>query len=469
MKIKSATVLLACLLLLSSFPTAVIACVCDPPCTGCQTCEDGVCVDDDSKCDYICCNGSCCSEGQNCCDDSCCSNECCNNVCCDAGEECCGGECCDPDDCCNGTCCDPDDCYQCVGGECIPCKCWDTGTAISGSITVKNANLCTQVTHTSSISDTDHWVLGGGGEDTPSDTVTYSWSKTAGTNPQTGTFIGDTNDPSVTWQAPPCTGTVIIKLTANDKPDSMDNPCPDSTRNDDPNDFQGTSMVFLPYPCVNAGAHDSSIHWIKPNDDFNSTTCTVFGDFYRPYGTCDVDFKYDSCKWVCEITNLEAETRIRVRDPNSLLPGKVSVSQASDVPCADANLAKYDLNDANTADDKGAPRTKYWCYNGTVAHEQKHRTDWQTFYGNELANAVSYCESLDVSIDCDDPNTITCGSAKSLKMADINARFSQAYSDAYDQYNLPGTPLKEHEQRAYLENYSYEQPISAALPGGCTP
>jgi len=389
-------------------------------------------------------------------------------------------ETCDPD-CSSGQCCQDDSCvdtcsgcYKCLDGSCEPCKCWDDGNPITGSINVQNAKLCEEVTHTSSISDTDHWFKGGNGgegcEGSPSDTIdSYSWSKIAGDNPETGTFIGATDEATVTWRAPQCTGTVTIKLNADDKPNPMDNPCPDSDR-DDPNKvFEGTSTVSLPSGCEYAGEHDSNVHWINPNDDFNSTTCTVFGDFYRPDATYNVNFKYEGCQWACEVNDVEAETRIRVRDPNSLLPGKVSISQASDVPCADANLAKSDLNDPNLNDDVGADLSKYWIYSAIVAHEQKHRTDWQTFYGDELANAVSYAESQSVSIDCDDPNTITCGSAKSSKIADINDRFNKAYQDAYKQYDLPGTSLKEHEQRAYLVENAIEQPVSDALPGGCTP
>lgn len=335
------------------------------------------------------------------------------------------------------------------------------GTAISGSITVQDANLCEQVTHTSSISDTDHWALGCPitSEGNPSDSLTYSWTASDGT-PATSTTA------NFTWTAPPCTGPVTISLTANDEPDSMDNPCPGSTRDDDPNNFNDVSTVSLPDGCSNAGPHDSSVHWTKPNDDYWSTTCTIFGDFYRPYASYDVDLKYDNCSWVCEISNLEAETRIRVRSYHSI-PGKVSVIDPWDVPCDDAMLAKGDLHDTNLNDDVGAPRTKYWMYSATCQHEQKHRSDWKSFYGTELADAVSYAESQNVSIDCADSSTTTCQAARSSKIADINARFNQAYQDAYEQYDLPGTPLKEHEQRAYLVNFSIEYPISYALPEEC--
>ncbi|NIP28294.1 MAG: hypothetical protein GWN94_08320, partial [Phycisphaerae bacterium] len=131
-----------------------------------------------------------------------------------------------------------------------------------GSITVQDAKLCKEVTHTSSISDTDHWALGGNGEGNPTDTITYWWDQVAGTNPQTGTFTGPRNEASVNWKAPPCIGTVIIALGTDDVPNSMDNPCPGSERDDPNEDFEGTSTVSLPDGCgtgtksVSLDSHD---------------------------------------------------------------------------------------------------------------------------------------------------------------------------------------------------------------------
>jgi len=121
MKIKSATVLLACLLLLSSFPTAVIACVCDPPCEGCQTCEEEMCVDND-----ILCLGNCntCQDGQCDYDESLCvggpCDGCVNGWCQDDDSKC-PGEC---DTCLSGNCTDwthlcPGECHDCQNGSCV--------------------------------------------------------------------------------------------------------------------------------------------------------------------------------------------------------------------------------------------------------------------------------------------------------------------------------------------------------------
>ncbi|MHC4315852.1 MAG: hypothetical protein ACYSW3_25705 [Planctomycetota bacterium] len=89
MRIRTITLLFIAFLLLSSLTVQVIASGCDPPCEGCQKCEEGVCVDDDSKCDtencYRCVNGDCeyqCPSGQFCCDGECCltgGHRCCSD------------------------------------------------------------------------------------------------------------------------------------------------------------------------------------------------------------------------------------------------------------------------------------------------------------------------------------------------------------------------------------------------------
>jgi len=449
-----------------------------PPCGDCEHRYYGNCVSDcngsevccnDSCCGGDCCEGNCldCDPNESCCGSICCGDVCCDDVCCDPNDTCCGDICCggECEDCNDGICEDDDskcgECYDCNDGSCVSCKCWDVNDAISGSITVQDAVLCQQKTHTSSISDTDYWIQGGGGSGTPSDSITsYSWSKSA------GTWKSDTNEASVDWQAPACTGTVTITLTADDEPLSMDNPCPDSTRDDDPNDFNDTSTVSLPSGCSNAGAHDSSIHW---NDSQNYS-----GSIY--WGFCltgpvnpdpDVDFKYNSCTWECEISNVEVSTFVQVGATGC--SGYVDITQASDVPCADANLAKSDLYDPNLNDDVGAPNTKYWIHSAIVAHEEKHRSDWKTFYGQRLAYAISLCESFFVSIDCEIEYTHTCQGALGYWNEVIEETFDEAKTLAEWDNDNPNTDLDEAQQRALLAESIINHPVSNALPAGCTP
>jgi len=91
------------------------------PCYTCSTCH---CL-----CDWDCVAGQCCSAGS-------------------CVDTCPGGQCC-YDGVCVDTC---PNCYECVDGDCVPCKCWDVGGAISGSISVQDAKLCEEKTHTSVIS-----------------------------------------------------------------------------------------------------------------------------------------------------------------------------------------------------------------------------------------------------------------------------------------------------------------------------
>jgi hypothetical protein len=255
----------------------------------------------------------------------------------------------------------------------------------------------------------------------------------------------------------------------------MDDPCPGSTRNDAPKDFQGTSAVSLPAGCSNAGPHDSSVHWINPDDDYSSSTAPSLprvGLFNNIYATTkDVDFKYQNCTWVCEISNVIAKDRILVRSPFSLLPDHVSVESASDVPCDEAEFAKFDLDDTDLTDDEGPPYCKYWCYTAAVVHEEKHRFDWRLFYEQKLTSAIAYLESsCQSSIDCGNPDTITCQAAESYWQLTIQQWFALAFTEAQGLMDNPDTTeLNEAEQRAYEVQYEIDHPISAALPEGCTP
>ncbi|MBA7526311.1 hypothetical protein ES705_18472 [subsurface metagenome] len=232
-----------------------------------------------------------------------------------------------------------------------------------------------------------------------------------------------------------------------------------------------TITAFLPSGCYIAGQHDSSVHWINPNDDYRSETIPTFGSYNKNYATqYDDDFKYSSGKWKCQISNVVAQDRILVRYPFSLLPDNVSVESAADVPCDEAEFAKYDLDDTNLADDVGPPYCKYWCYTAVIAHEECHREDWRGFYEQTLSEAITTLERDCFSyIDCGDPDTVTCQAAKTYWQLRIRQFFSLAFIQAATLFNNPDTTLDEAEQRAYNAQYIFDHPISAALPEGCTP
>jgi hypothetical protein len=251
----------------------------------------------------------------------------------------------------------------------------------------------------------------------------------------------------------------------------MDDPCPNSSRDDGSKDFQGTSTVSLPDGCSNAGPHDSSIHWSFPTNYF-AEPGGPWGFCDPPQTTCAVDFRYNMCSWVCEISNVQVSIAVYVGNPDN--PQYVSITNASDVPCGENNsealLAKSDLNDSDLTDAVGALLTKYWIHLAICVHEEKHRTDWESYYGPALNTAITMAETITVNIDCDVPYTCTCQGAESYWSDQIAMLFDWAWNHANDLMDDPSTPdLDEAEVRAYLEENTIEQPVSNALPEGCTP
>ncbi len=129
MRTKPRIGLLTCLLLWI-FTASVMAC-CDPPCTGCKTCEAGVCVTDDDNC-HTCkecisissTHGECqYRNGYNCMTTSDCTGECesCVSCSCEDDPSKCTGEC--HNGCSGGNCVDdeskcPGECDTCDDGTC---------------------------------------------------------------------------------------------------------------------------------------------------------------------------------------------------------------------------------------------------------------------------------------------------------------------------------------------------------------
>jgi len=294
---------------------------------------------------------------------------------------------------------------------------------------VQSAKLCEQKTHTSSISDTDHWFLGGDGHGYPTDTVTYSWSKTAGTNPQTGTFIGDTDKASVVWKAPPCTGTVNIKLTANDKPDSMDNPCPGSTRNDSSEDFEGTSTVSLP-GCA-TGTKSANLQAAEiSGPDCSGGVCgrTMF---WTNLGV-NIFARYNNCKWVFQVTAVVDVASDPC--PNNY----VEIENGNDSDVTQSNFCTfvngfYNGGSGNGGGDCFSSGGTTYGNSGCVEdHEDKH---FELFYDRATGyeeNALLQKSSMnDMTIDCSDSDTTTCQAAKSAREAAITADVEEAFDNAW--------------------------------------
>jgi len=391
MKIKSIVILLTYLLLLSSLTVPGIACP-PPYCGECEVLREG-------ECEYNCSSGQCCDIGIGCVYSYDCSGGCTS-----CSEGYCTSEC--------------EECEECVDDECIPCKCWDTGAVISGSITVQNAKLCEQVTHTSSISDSDHWLLGADSHGYPSDTVTYSWSASDGT-PATS------NSANFTWTAPNCTGQVNITLTADDVPDSMDNPCPDSTRDDPNTNRSGTSTVSLPSGCfTGTGGADLSVYEtdLVPENCFGPkcgfTTYGVAGDTL-------IIAEYDSCNWVF-LVGSEQEVRVG--------PCTNNFFQIDDGDDSDLNEDNFcDIVDEFVNDNGCGGHPVIWYSNaGCIEiHEDKHFEILEFYLALESSELLNKPSMSDMAIDCDDPFTHHCDLAVQCRQEDIENDVADAYYNAF--------------------------------------
>jgi hypothetical protein len=340
-------------------------------------------------------------------------------------------------------CCDCIDCYwvdndaYCIGCYtgcksclCETCECWDTGDAICGSITVQDATLCEQRTHTSSVSDTDHLIVGDYIEEWPFDSMTYSWDKIAGSNPQSGTWKSDTNNPNVAWQAPPCVGTVTIKLTADDVPNQMNNPCPESgsTRDDAPKDYQDTATVSLPSGCSEG---DASTVWFistKLTDcEHCGISCGRTGPMYLPTITIPLP-TYSDSKWIFSVY-ADGET------PCVVCPHLFTeITDGSDPDITAGNLCN--ILDAFTDEEPYCP--PYGNSTCIQIHEDMHYTDWLICLQEQELWMAARSSMSDMTIDCSDSTTTTCQAAKAARQSAIVADVMEAWSRATDAWNAIG-------------------------------
>lgn len=305
------------------------------------------------------------------------------------------------------------------------------GSEISGSVTVQSAKLCEQKTHTSSISDEDHWVTDcdSVSEGHPSDSITYSWSwsETPGTNPQTGTFVPPTNQSSVTWQAPPCTGTVNIKLTANDVPNSMDNPCPDSTRDDSSKDFEETSTVSLPSGC-SAGSQTVSLYLIE-------TCCPGCSDpdhcgetwYPTRYSGPDIDADYSDCHWEFSVSDIWSS------DSDPCPSNFTEITDGDDPDLNESNYCGIVNIFRNSHRCAKVGGTNYGNASCTEIHEDCHydfmEGDLETTE-EEWLKAQSSMSNM--TIDCSNSATTTCQAAVNARESAILLDLALAYKNAWD-------------------------------------
>ena len=426
----------------------------------CQVCEDGECVcplsaeccdnsdcppdqpcgncicrecNSDSDCPYDkkCVNGKCkdcgtdsdCPPGKKCVNNTC--KDCIQDSDCPPGQFCINNEC---KDCRTDSDCL--DCQKCENNNCVDCKCWDAGSAITGTINVQNAEICECVTHTSNITDIDHWIDGSGNVGYPTDTITYLWWASD------GTWLED-RLPSFEWTAPANIGWSIIGLTAGDLPNTMSNPCPSSTRDDQSLYLADSVDVTLPSGCQECSGNPTIT--LDPRD-YN-------GDYTENPPCCSEGY--------CGCTGPAINVQTSVTICYSGGKWKFGASATADLPwgpcvsyfieisggndedininnfCAIIDCFIYDPNDEATG--TGCCSVGSNVYSNEeciIMHESYHDFDYVNKLGQEETDLAGNPVMSDVIIDCDNPDTIDCADALSSKRDSIEQAIREAYDRA---------------------------------------
>jgi len=287
--------------------------------------------------------------------------------------------------------------------------------------------LCNTAQHSVTAWDDDRWKDAVGGEDQESDSLTYSWSKTTGTNCQTGTWLTNTTNDWVGWRAPPCIGTVVFSVTVDDVPDPAWYGCDDSDRDDDPCTFEGVVTVTLPAGCV-AGVGGVNSQWLGTVDPncANSKHC---GEAYPGYQTENYEAVYNDCAWE---PRFDLWTRMyagvcyqRFQDWDCNSPGIVN----KDNYCTYATAFIY--YDPCNPDDAG-------CYAVSDAdciaiHEGTHVQEWSDFWDTVPGwlEDRGYLDPL--QINCSDSNTITCQAAAAFFESKIDRPLYRHLEEKYNE------------------------------------
>jgi ribosomal protein L37E len=315
-----------------------------------------------------------------------------------------------------------------ISVQACDCACinWDDGTDITGTISVSNAVLCQKVTHNSYIVDPDHWCCACG-DGTVGDTITYSWYKSSGTNPQTGTFTPPTSGDgvsSVEWTAPPCTGTVSIGLVANDKA-VMVNPCPGSETDDNLIVRSGTANVTLPSGCT-TGTKSAALTSVKTGSpDCSGGDTGVTGPLTNLTKSISAKYENNECKWVFAVSaNKDC--------PCGVCPG--NFTEITDGNDSDLNASNYcDIVNGFRAHAYATyGGAKYGHPDCTQDHEDEHYRIFDDYLSPNAEDWLEARSSMELAIDCSDSNTTTCGAAESYRdstiEADINTTYTQAFT-----------------------------------------
>jgi hypothetical protein len=288
--------------------------------------------------------------------------------------------------------------------------------------------LCDEELFSSLVVDQDHAHNDCPGYDvTPFDTLGYYWDQDTGSNPQVGTFLSSRNSSNVRWQAPPCTGTVIIKLNVDDLPEPLYNSCPggDGTRDDDQLDLQKTVNVVLPSGCEE-GEKSASLQSQKvgspscPSNACGTTTPPVIEDI-------TLEAKYNECSWVFQVSVDSTVSSGPCPGNYTEISWPIDTSVVTQDNYCDIVDLYWNGNGCGSVNG-----TRYSTSPCVQIHENCHFNIFNEYLDpNSVEWLLSQSSMDNMTIECGDSATTTCQAAVSARLFDITVDVSQAYYMAW--------------------------------------
>jgi hypothetical protein len=345
--------------------------------------------------------------------------------------------------------------WKCYNRCCVPCNSWYTYTGIGYGDDIlvwpPSCPICYQwVGFSSNIEDLDKTIRGTfWGYPTNVayylDGLKYQWS----TDPDTGTWDPnrDAESASPNWQAPPCIGTVNVRLDVNDIPNDVIDPCPGNTNEnrDDaaPGPFTDSVQVVLPTGCSQGVG---SVEWTLNETTFSGSGCSgLCGYFHTEQPTGGTHAVYNNCNWECVIA-FEQDYEWGVCDSSFT---EISDGNDSDVTmfnfCALVANFKYDPNVAGGGcfSFGGTAYSNHAC---GLQHEQKHRDDYISAR-DALLDWIEENMDLSLPIVCGDPNSSeTCQGADMLVCEPIGYFLRDTMIAIYDELSADSGEKRAREE-----------------------
>jgi len=208
-------------------------------------------------------------------------------------------------------------------------------------------------------------------------------------------------------------------------PDSMDDPCPGSTRNDGSKDFQGTSTVSLPDGC-STGTKSVDLNAEKvggppcPGNACGATAPPVCGDII-------LEAKYNNCAWEFQVSADSTVQSGTCPENYTEISWPIDTSVVTeDNYCGIVNLY-WNGNGCGSVDE-----TRYSTSACVQIHEDCHFNIFNDYLDPTSEDWLLAQNSMDdMAIDCADPTTTSCQAAKAARQGAIEADVEEAYHRAW--------------------------------------